>query len=133
MEAHVPEASHEIAGVPEARAVTHEAERIARKAIVWVSAGVIAFAIVLGGIALLLFEVRRAAIGARIEDSQPQPGRVVSDVRTDLFHPHAGAGDLDKIRQRRDLEHFSWVDREHGILRIPIDTAIDLQLAESPK
>jgi hypothetical protein len=34
--------------------------------------------------------------------------------------------------QRRALESYGWVDREHGIARIPIDRAIDLTVERGP-
>jgi hypothetical protein len=110
--------------------VTHEAERIARAQIVWASAWVLLFSCILGLIAILVFEVRSAAIEPNLERPQPQPGAMVSNVRTDLYDYRPGAGEIDKVRQRRDLDQFSWVDRERGLVRIPIETAIDLELAE---
>lgn len=42
-------------------------------------------------------------------------------------HP---AGELQQLRQQEDrtLTTYGWVDRQAGIVRIPIDRAIDLQL-----
>jgi hypothetical protein len=110
--------------------ITHEAERIARAPIVWISMWVVAFSIVLGVVALILFHVRSNSIEGNVSAGEPRPGQSVSSIRTNLFRSQPGDGTADKLRQRRDLEHFGWVDREHGIVRIPIDTAIDLELAE---
>jgi hypothetical protein len=58
---------------------------------------------------------------------------MVSNIRTDLYEGRPGRGELDKARQRRALHQFSWVDRERGLVRIPIERAIDLELAEQPQ
>lgn len=121
MSAHAPETTPEI---------THEAERIARRPIVWTSVWVLGFAAVLGMIALVVFEVRSHTIAAHGERSLPHPGAAVSNVHSDLFHHKQGAGTLDKARQRAELNRFSWVDQQRGIVRIPIETAIDLEVAE---
>jgi hypothetical protein len=110
--------------------ITHEAERIARAPIVWVGIWAIAFSIVLGVVALILFHVRSNTIEGNVSAGEPRPGQPVSSIRTNLFHYQPGDGTKDKARQRRELERFGWVDREQGIVRIPIDTAIDLELAE---
>jgi hypothetical protein len=113
--------------------ITHEAERIARAPIVWVAIWATVFSIVLAVVALILFHVRSNTIEGNVSAGEPRPGQPVqpvSSIRTNLFHYQPGDGTKDKARQRRELEHFGWVDREQGIVRIPIDTAIDLELAE---
>jgi hypothetical protein len=115
------------------RQITHETERIARAPIVWTSMWVLVFAVVLGVVALILFHVRSNTIEGDVSAGEPRPGQSASSIRTNLFQYQPGDGTADKARQRRDLERFGWVDREHGIVRIPIDTAIELELAESPR
>jgi hypothetical protein len=41
--------------------------------------------------------------------------------------PQAG---IDRERQRRRLHGFGWVERERGVVHVPIDRAIDLYVAE---
>ena len=38
------------------------------------------------------------------------------------------SADMDKLRAAEEatLKSYGWVDRDHGIVRIPIDRAIDL-------
>jgi hypothetical protein len=113
--------------------VTHEAERFSRGPILWAGTWSIVFAIVLGVIALILFHLRSDAIEGNVSAGEPRPGQPVSTIRTSLFHYQPGDGTADKARQRSDLNRFGWVDRERGIVRIPIETAIDLELAEPRK
>jgi hypothetical protein len=35
-------------------------------------------------------------------------------------------------RQREQLQHYGWVDRQKGLVRVPIDTAIELMAAGRP-
>jgi hypothetical protein len=42
------------------------------------------------------------------------------------------AADLARVRSREEalLDSYDWVDRQHGIVRIPIDRAMDLLLQQ---
>jgi hypothetical protein len=120
MEAHVP-------------TVIHEPERIARAPVVWISIWALLFAAVLGVIARTVFEVRSSTIRSEGAQRIQKPGAMVSNIRTELYEGRPGRGEVDKAQQRRALGQFSWVDRERGLVRIPIDEAIDLELAEQPQ
>jgi hypothetical protein len=53
-----------------------------------------------------------------------------AEVRTTLIPPTSTFSSktaLEEIRaaQRRRLEGWSWADREHGIVRVPVETAIE--------
>ncbi len=52
------------------------------------------------------------------------PRHEVAGVREDLFGEHRGRSVLG--RQRAVLSRYGWVDRARGVVRIPIDQAIDL-------
>jgi hypothetical protein len=52
------------------------------------------------------------------------PRHLVSRVRQDLFDER-GVRPSNEI-MRRDLETWGWVDRGRGIVRVPIDEAMDL-------
>jgi hypothetical protein len=54
------------------------------------------------------------------------PRHEVAKVREDMFGEHRGASLLGQ--QRAVLESYGWVDRDHGIVRVPIQQAIDLYL-----
>jgi hypothetical protein len=53
------------------------------------------------------------------------PRHTVSRVREDLFAEQRRTEPLN-ARKRRELSSYGWVDRERGIVRIPIEQAIDL-------
>lgn len=52
------------------------------------------------------------------------PRHEVARVREDLFGEHRGRSVLQE--QRAVLESYGWVDRDRGVVRIPIERAIDL-------
>lgn len=52
------------------------------------------------------------------------PRHEVAQVREDLFGEHRGRSVLGQ--QRAVLESYGWVDRDRGVVRIPIQQAIDL-------
>jgi hypothetical protein len=53
------------------------------------------------------------------------PRRRVARVRQDVFGEHRGEASLD-TSARVALGGYGWVDEERGIVRIPIDRAIDI-------
>ena len=53
------------------------------------------------------------------------PRRPVARVLQGLFDEHRPDRTLDASK-RRELTSYGWVDREHGVARIPIDRAMDL-------
>jgi hypothetical protein len=53
------------------------------------------------------------------------PRRPVARVRQDLFNQRPTGITLDALK-RGELGSYGWVDREHGVARIPIDRAMDL-------
>jgi hypothetical protein len=60
----------------------------------------------------------------RIEGPELPPQ--ISRVRQTLIaRDREGARMRDRVR--RDLERYEWVDRERGIVRIPIDRAMELR------
>jgi hypothetical protein len=57
------------------------------------------------------------------------PRREVARVRQDVFGEARGRVTSEDARARAALSSFGWVDRERGIVRIPVDLAIDLVAA----
>ena len=110
--------------------VSHEAERVARLPITLIACWVLGFAAVLCVVAVLVFDARSSSLDTQHSAlPTPQPGPELSDVRLDLFGS-PGAGQALQLRQRKRLTSYGWVNREQGVVRIPIDVAIDLELAE---
>ena len=110
--------------------LTHEAERLPGTPVVLTTIWVLIFAAVLCVVAVVLFHARSGTIAPAASVPAPaQPVRDVSNVRTDLFR-REGVGQELKRRQLRALEQYGWADESRGLVRIPIDVAIDLELAE---
>lgn len=63
------------------------------------------------------------------ERTLPAP-HTVAEVRQELFQP-ANPRPTTLQRQHASLETFGWVDRTRGIVRLPIETAIELVARES--
>lgn len=117
MEAHLPQ-------------VTHEAERFSRITIAFTAAWVLVFSGILAVIAVVVFNRSSRSL------EPPAPARAqavlrgeVSNVRMDLFRAQ-GAGQALQAEQARRLSQYGWVDRQAGLVHVPIDVAIDLELAE---
>jgi hypothetical protein len=97
--------------------------------------GGLAFAIVFGGLLVLLswllLESRSRALrpsGHFPERALGAP-RTVEGVRQGVFElERTGADEQDEARAR--LERFEWVDRRRRLVAIPIDAAIDLVATE---
>jgi hypothetical protein len=77
---------------------------------------------------LLFAEAKRAdpklSPLAVIEHGEPPAPRLLRDEPTDL------ATVLGE--ERRDLESYGWVDRASGVVRIPIERAMELETKEAP-
>ena len=117
MEAHLPQ-------------VTHEAERFSRIQIAFTAVWVLVFAGILAVVAVVVFNARRSSLEPPPQvRAQPQPRGEVSNVRVDLFRD-PGVGQKLKAQQARRLASYGWVDRQSGVVHIPIDAAMDLELTE---
>jgi hypothetical protein len=74
-------------------------------------------------------------VGSLRPDQAPRGGpaavpRTLSGIeQTPIWQTSAGEDLRD--RQRRELERWSWVDRNAGVANIPIDRAMDLVVEES--
>lgn len=108
-----------------ARHFRQEDERIDRAWVVIAGAALLPFLVVLavGARAFLVRASRDDA--AQGVATRPEPAAEVSNVHSDLFERPL-AGERLKAQQRKTLAGYSWVDREHGVVRVPIDTAIEL-------
>ncbi|HEV7555187.1 MAG TPA: hypothetical protein VGO00_07035 [Kofleriaceae bacterium] len=92
-----------------------------RSKIVWsVAAGTVVLSAIFVVIAWALVE------------SPPQPARPISNaspLENALFDV-ANHGQDSIAAGRRELDRYDWVDREAGVVRIPIDRAIDAVVAD---
>jgi hypothetical protein len=85
---------------------------------------------ILSAIAGLVLTARSHTLAPAASASAPvRPEPEVSNIHTELFGG-PGAGERLKAVQRNGLEHYGWVDRSRGLVRIPIDVAMDLESKE---
>lgn len=117
MEAHVPQ-------------VTHESERFSRLKIAFTAGWVLIFCGLLGVIAVIVFNVRsRGHEPTHDVHATARPRGEVSNIHVDLFAP-TGKGQALKGEQEKKISSYGWVDPKAGLVRIPIDVAMDLELQE---
>jgi hypothetical protein len=106
---------------------SQEADQIRARLPLGITAWVLVFGALLCVVAVLVLLARshtleRAPSVASVQRPEPE----VHNIRTELFRS-GGAADRLKADQRRALQHYGWVDRQRGIVRIPIDVAMDLE------
>jgi hypothetical protein len=102
-----------------------EEERIDRTWLYITLAILAPFLFVLAMAAKGWFGVSSREAAAQGVPTLPEPAAEVSDVHAELFERPL-AGELLKERQKQTLEQYGWVDRQRGVVRIPIDVAIEL-------
>jgi hypothetical protein len=106
---------------------SQESERIGSGWTLGITVWVLIFGALLSIAAGLLLSARSRTLRVAPSMSRAvRPEPEVSNVRTELF-AGAGAGERLKAEQRATLRHYAWVDRQGGIVRIPIDVAIELE------
>lgn len=122
-----PQGSHHAASGPVSRA--HETADVDGRR-VWQTAGVLAATIVAAGLAasgaLRLFHHE---VGRPLTPIDPPPTHMPSP-------PLQSAPTLDlaalRARKHAMLDEYRWIDRDKGVVRIPIERAISLLIARSP-
>jgi hypothetical protein len=107
-----------------------EEERLDRRALVLLWVILLPFLVVLAFVAKELFDAASRTAEAQGVAQRPEPVAEVSSVRSSLFRRPA-AGEVLNAEQRKTLRRFSWVDRQRGVVRVPIDVAIELVAKES--
>lgn len=107
----------------------HEVRDVSIKAIVWLGIGVIIMVfIAFVAVTLLygLFEVQR------VERASPPPPLLeeAQGLPPQPLLQRNPATDMEKMRQETDgiLNNYGWVDKQTGIVRIPITRAMELTL-----
>lgn len=91
---------------------------------------VVVFGSILSIVAGLVLAARSRSLGHAPAASAPaRPDAEVSNVRAELFS-YPGAAERLKADQLHALQGFGWVDRDRGVVRIPIDVAMDLESKE---
>lgn len=115
----------------ELQPVEQEAERVGSALPLGIMLWVLLFSAILGVVAYVVLHVRDEHLRLAPESSnavRPEPR--AGEIRTDLF-AQPGAAKTLRASQRQALQNYGWVDRERGIVRIPIDRAMELELREN--
>lgn len=108
-----------------------EPESISRKRVLLVAAATaIIFAI---GIAWAA-HITRTGLGA-LSDTGPDPrhvaiGRPEIGIVEQAMYGRAESAQTRRARDRATLDGYGWVDRPHGVIRIPIDRAMELVIEQ---
>lgn len=106
---------------------SQEADQIRAGLPLGITAWVLLFGVLLCVVAGLVLLARSHTLErAASVTTAPRPEPEVHNIRSELFRVQ-GAGDRLKADQRQALQHYGWVDRQRGIVRIPIDVAMDLE------
>ena len=126
-ELHVPHAEHAGDDNPTVR---HEESDVDIRAIFGFGAGMVAVGIVLALAVFVLFRYFNAREGAKVAPEYPlavtDENRLPPEPRLQI-NPRE---DLQSLRANEDaiLSGYGWVDKNAGIVRIPIDRAMTLTL-----
>jgi hypothetical protein len=95
---------------------------------VWTTAAITAIVIVVATVAanvIRKIDLRGdAGPGARQAIPVPAGAQIGIVEQTPIWDTRRGLD--DRVTQEESLRHFGWVDRAHGIARIPVDRAMDL-------
>ena len=107
--------------------VSQEVEGVSSGRTLGVTLGVLVFGALLAIAASWLLALRAHGLehAANVHEA-PRPEPSVSHVQSELFRGPL-AGERLRAAQHDKLEHYGWVDREHKLVRIPIDVAIELE------
>jgi hypothetical protein len=113
------------------RVPRYQADDLGLKAILTV-----AVLLVLGGIIILVvlyFVMFRFVRNDQAQDPPPSPYAAVPQRAMDAPHLEAPLPDDYYAAQYAHLHEFRWIDRESGILRIPIERAMELIVERARK
>jgi hypothetical protein len=102
-----------------------EPEDLKRRWIVGVALGLLLLLVCLTAAAFGLKHVLDAKTRAEGTGQQPRPAERVSNVHSELFS-RTLSGEARKRAQAETLRHYRWVDKQRGVVRLPIDVAIEL-------
>jgi len=126
-ELHQPHAQPAPATNPEVR---HETSDVDTRAIFAFGAGLVAVALLINLLTYVLFRYFDAREGRRVMPQYPlaaaEGARVPPEPRLQT-NPRQDLADL-RTRENETLTTYGWVDRNAGVVRIPIEEAIRLTL-----
>ncbi len=112
--------------------VFQEPDRLPRGLLLRIAVGTVAVGLSLCVIAFVLLRAREHGLrpsSAFPEAGLPAPHRV-GQVRQEVF-TMAMPKPTPLEEQARSLEQYGWIDRRHGIIRVPVEVGMDLVLDET--
>jgi len=95
------------------------------KLIGWITAGIALFVAVVPLLIPLFFPETLARTTAQAPDISDAAPRLAVHPRNDLGH--------FKSDEEAEMQGYGWVDRSHGIVRIPIEQAMDMLAKQGPQ
>jgi len=107
--------------------IEQEPDRVATRRLLWISG--LALVVALAGV-LAAAQMRNHS-GARQTGQAPGSTAEMrpSPLEQGLLE-HVERGLALRSEQKKRLEHYGWVDRRAGVVRIPIERALELRLQE---
>jgi hypothetical protein len=110
--------------------VQFEHRDVSLRAMLWIGAAIIVTAIVLHLVLYRLYDGLRAgaAESGRITKSSEVPQQTTSAQPQLQVDP---AADINQLRaeENKKLNAYGWIDKDKGVVRIPIDRAINIMAA----
>ncbi|AUX23730.1 hypothetical protein SOCEGT47_042600 [Sorangium cellulosum] len=120
--------------------VTQEEDRVPWRGFLAITFAVVVIFVILAGWSWMILRGREAALrpaGRAPEYAREgfQPRGVVAGVDQRIFASQEGPGEggiglMLNRRKREELGRFGWVDRERGLVQIPIEDAMHLVVEE---
>ncbi len=122
-----------MSSVPHPPGLGHEHQDVTTRPIVLAGVGLIIFLIIVVGLMLGLYDFFAARAARLSPPANPlaaaEGPRLPPEPRLQV-HP---VGDLHELREAESniLDHYAWVDKSAGVVRIPIARAIDVMAARA--
>jgi len=109
--------------------VKQEEDTLPPRLILYVVLAMVAFSLLLVCISYGILRSRERALRPSAKFPEQTLGPIVerSNVYEELFG-NRGRGQVDVRAGRQSLERFEWVDEQRRIVRVPIDSAIELHV-----
>lgn len=105
--------------------VEQEDDVIAGRPVSIVLLATVVVSVVAVGISTALLAARRATLDVHEAPAATVAPRQIDGIHQTLIERDRHGWEL-REEQRRSLERYRWIDREHGVAQIPIDAAMEI-------
>ena len=109
--------------------VAQEDDRVAARPVLAVFGAAVVITVVAVWAQAKLLDRKRADVGAVEVTAAPVASTQIDGIHQTMIERDRHGLEL-KARQRASLEGWGWIDRDHGLARIPIERAMDLLVAQ---